>query len=110
MINSVFRTDNNYYPEVFLEECKFIIKEKKIPKHIIDNIEISSDSDRENSDEENLKQTKIPKRSTWKISKYFWKRKNKWQKKVQERYKNVPQEEEKDKKRQYHCERNKNLS
>ena len=71
LINYVFRTDNNYYPEVFLEECKFIIKEKKIPKHIIDNIEISSDSDRENSDEENLKQTKIPKRSTWKISKYF---------------------------------------
>ena len=53
LINSVFRTDNNNYPEVFLEECKFIIKEKKIPKHIIDNIEISSDSDRETSDEEN---------------------------------------------------------
>ena len=29
------------------------MKEKKIPKYIIDNIEISSDSDRENSDEEN---------------------------------------------------------
>ena len=53
LINSVFRTDNNNYPEVFLEECTFIIKEKKIPKHIIDNIEISSDSDRETSDEEN---------------------------------------------------------
>ena len=30
-----------------------LLKKKKIPKYIIDNIEISSDSDRENSDEEN---------------------------------------------------------
>ena len=53
LINSVFRTVKNYYPQVFLEECKYVVKEKKIPKYIIDNIEISSDSDRENSDEEN---------------------------------------------------------
>ena len=38
---------------MFLEECKYVIKEKKIPKYIIDNAEISSDSDRDNSDEEN---------------------------------------------------------
>ena len=38
---------------MFLEECKYIIKEKKIPKYIIDDIKISSDSDRENSDEQN---------------------------------------------------------
>ena len=43
----------NYYPKVFLEESKYVMKEKKIPKYIIDNIEISSDSDGENSDEEN---------------------------------------------------------
>ena len=36
-----------------LEECKYVVKEKKIPKYIIDDIEISSDSDRENYDEEN---------------------------------------------------------
>ena len=38
---------------MFLEESKYVVKEKKIPKYIIDNIEISSDSDREDSDEEN---------------------------------------------------------
>ena len=38
---------------MFLEECKYVVKEKKIPKYIIDNIEIASDSDRENSDEQN---------------------------------------------------------
>ena len=53
MIDSVFRTGENYYPQVFLEECKYVVKGKKIPKYIIDDIEISSDSDRENSDGEN---------------------------------------------------------
>ena len=38
---------------MFLEECKYVVKEKKIPKYIIDDIEISSDSHRENFDEEN---------------------------------------------------------
>ena len=43
----------NYYPRLFLEECKYVVKERKITKYIIGNIKISSDSDRENSDEEN---------------------------------------------------------
>ena len=53
LMDSVFRTGKNYYPQVFLEECIYVVKEKKIPKYIIDNVEISSDSDEENSDEEN---------------------------------------------------------
>ena len=52
MIDSVFRTGKNCYPQVFLEECKNVFKEKKIPKYIIDDIEFSSDTDRENSEEE----------------------------------------------------------
>ena len=38
---------------MFLEECKYVVKEKNIPAYIIDDIGISSNSDRENSDEEN---------------------------------------------------------
>ena len=53
LIDSVFRTGKNYYPQVFLEECKYVVKEEKIPKYIIQDIEVSSDSERENSDEEN---------------------------------------------------------
>ena len=34
------------------EERKNVVKEKKIPKYVSGNIEISSDSDRENSDEQ----------------------------------------------------------
>ena len=51
LIDSDFRTGNNHYPQVFLEECKDVPKEKIMPKYIIDDIEISSDSDREDSDE-----------------------------------------------------------
>ena len=53
LIDFVFRTGCNYYPQVFLEECQYVVKEKKIPKDIIDDIEISSNSDIENSHEEN---------------------------------------------------------
>ena len=50
MIDSVFRTDKSYYPNMFLEESEYVVKEKK---YVIDDKEISSDSDRKNSDEEN---------------------------------------------------------
>ena len=52
MIDSVFRTGNNYHPQVFLEKHKYVVKEKKMLKCITDDIEISSDSDREDSSEE----------------------------------------------------------
>ena len=29
LIDSVFRTGNNYYPQVFLEECKYVFKKKR---------------------------------------------------------------------------------
>ena len=48
-----FRTGKNYYPQVFLEKCKYFVQEKKMPDYITDDIEISSDSNRESSDEEN---------------------------------------------------------
>ena len=48
-----FRTGKNYYPQVFLKECKYVVKEKKMLEYITDEIEISSDdSDAENSNKE----------------------------------------------------------
>ena len=39
---------------MFLEECKYVVKEKKLDEYITNDIDISSnDSDEENSDEEN---------------------------------------------------------
>ena len=42
-VNSVFRTGKNYYPQVILEECKYVVKEKRIPKYITEGTEISFD-------------------------------------------------------------------
>ena len=50
MIDSVFKAVKNYYPQVFLKECKYVVNEKKITMYIYNDI--SSDSDRENSNEE----------------------------------------------------------
>ena len=38
---------------MFLEECKFVVKEKKIHEYIIDHIEIFSDSSAENAENSN---------------------------------------------------------
>ena len=45
--DSVFRTGKNNYLQVFFK-YRYAVKEKNIPKYIIDNTKISSDSDREN--------------------------------------------------------------
>ena len=37
---------------MFLEECKYVFKENKIPEYIIDDIEISSDCYGEDFDED----------------------------------------------------------
>ena len=41
-LDSALKKDGNYYPHVFLKECKFI--EKKVIKHTIDDLESSSDN------------------------------------------------------------------
>ena len=59
LIDSVFRTGKNYYPQVLqvllslFHGIKYLVKEKKMSEYITDDIEISSDFDREDSDEEN---------------------------------------------------------
>ena len=50
--NSVFRTGKNYYPQVFLEDCKYAAKEKMMSDYTTNETEISSNE--ENSNEENF--------------------------------------------------------
>ena len=38
LVNSVFRTGKNYYPQLFLEECKYVPKENKMLKCITTDI------------------------------------------------------------------------
>ena len=47
-LDSALKKDENYYPQVFLKECKYI--EKKVLRHINDNLSdfpYSDDSDKE---------------------------------------------------------------
>ena len=59
LIDSVFRTGKNFHSHVFLEECKYVVKEKKMPIYTTDDIEISTDSDREDPEEKILRKLKI---------------------------------------------------
>ena len=61
LLDAVYRKNNKYFPQVFLEECKDVVTEKKIHNYIIDDLEISSDEEdlseknpyyEENSDKE----------------------------------------------------------
>ena len=45
LIDFVFRTGKNYYPQVFLEERKDVVKKKEMPKYIPDDVEISDEED-----------------------------------------------------------------
>ena len=48
LIHSVYRKDKNFYPQVFLEEYKCVVKEKKMRKFITADIDIySNDSEEE---------------------------------------------------------------
>ena len=52
MADSVYKKDKNYYPQVFFDECKYVVKDENKSKFITNDI--SADySDEENSDEEN---------------------------------------------------------
>ena len=38
LIDSIFRTGKNFYPQMLLEKFKYIVKENKMPEYMIDNI------------------------------------------------------------------------
>ena len=51
LIYLVYRRDQSYYPQVFLGECKYVVKEKKMSNYITDDINVScGDSDKAKSD------------------------------------------------------------
>ena len=72
LIDSVFRTGKSSYPQVFFEEWKFVVTEKKIPKHIIDDVELSCDSDKEHSDIENSREENSCKENFDKENYYYY--------------------------------------
>lgn len=59
MIDFVFKLIRNYYLQVFLEECKFIVKEKKIRKYINDDYDSKKKFSDEEADEELMLMTDV---------------------------------------------------
>ena len=49
-MDSALKKDDNYYPQVFLKECKYI--EKKVVRYVHDNLSDFSSSSGDESDEE----------------------------------------------------------
>ena len=57
LINFVSKMGKNYYPQLFLEKCEFIAKQKKTSRYINNDLETSSDDlDRAASIEENFQE------------------------------------------------------
>ena len=50
-IDSVLKTDKKHYPQVYLEQCKYKTKKRKLVNVINDKVDLSSDNDSDNSDE-----------------------------------------------------------
>ena len=47
MLDSVIESDEKYYPQTFLEECKYIQEKIKIENYIDDDLKSDSDSNEE---------------------------------------------------------------
>ena len=53
MLDSVFRVSKKYYPQTFLEECKYKIKKKKMENLINDDLDLSSSDNESDNESEN---------------------------------------------------------
>ena len=53
MLNSVFRANKKFYPQMLLEECKYVIRKNKMENLINNDLNLSSsdESDNDNGNE-----------------------------------------------------------
>ena len=54
LLDSVVKTDNDYYLQIFLKECKYAVKKKKIMNTINEELNLKEpddDSDKDKSNE-----------------------------------------------------------
>ena len=52
MLDSVIRVNKKYYPQIFLEECKYVIRKNKMENLINDDLDLNS-SDESDSESDN---------------------------------------------------------
>ena len=63
MVDFVFKPGKNYYLQVFLKECKYVIKEKKMPGYITVDIKVSSDDSHRECSDYSVKENSIEERN-----------------------------------------------
>ena len=51
MLDSVIRVNKKYYPQILLEECKYVIKKNKMENFINNDLSFSSSDERDNEDD-----------------------------------------------------------
>ena len=53
MLDSVIKANKKYYPQTFLEECKYVQEKIKIENHFDEDLEKSDSNDETESDIDN---------------------------------------------------------
>ena len=48
MLDSVIRANKKYYPQILLEECKYVIRKNKMENLINDDLDLSSSDESDN--------------------------------------------------------------
>ena len=48
MLDSVIKVNKKYYPQTLLEECKYVIRKKKMENLINDDLDLSSSDESDN--------------------------------------------------------------
>ena len=49
MLDSVIRVNKKYYPQMFLEECKYVIRKNKMENLINDDLDLNSSDKSDNA-------------------------------------------------------------
>ena len=53
LLDSIVKIDNDYYPQIFLEECKYEVKKKKIMNAINEKFNLDESDDESDNDKSN---------------------------------------------------------
>ena len=59
MIDSVIKADKKYYPQTFLEECKYMQEKIKIEKYVNEDLENRDSDSKSDSDSNNETESDI---------------------------------------------------
>ena len=53
LLDSVVKIDIDYYPKIFLQECKYAVKKKKIMSAINEKLDLDESDDESDNDKSN---------------------------------------------------------